>query len=103
MIFLEPLSKYSCRFTKVLFITLNLDTLVPVDHPNLLCDGISISGVHQEVLDGSCSFEMYLYPMFVADDLDTLIESFCIWHYHMVFFFGSSGFSLLFVLLEASV
>ena len=43
--FLEPLSENSCIFINVFFITLHLGTLVSVDHPIHLHDGISIFGV----------------------------------------------------------
>ena len=66
--FLEPLSKCSCRFTNVFFIPLNPGTLGSVDLPSFC---VMIFGVHQEVLDGSTSFEIYLSPMLVTDVLDT--------------------------------
>ena len=69
--FFEPVSKCSCRFTNVLFITLNPGTFVSAEHPTLMCGGISIFWDYQEVLDGSSSLEMYLYPMLVTDVLDT--------------------------------
>ena len=43
------------------------------------------------VFDYSASFKMYLYPMLVADGLDTLTKPFCIWHYHVVFVLLSSS------------
>ena len=79
------LSKYTCRFISVFFITFNPGTLVSVDNSTLLCDGISIFGGHQEDLAGSVSFDMYLYPM------------------QVLFFFGSSGLFLLLVFLEGLI
>ena len=80
--FLKHLSKSSCRLTNVFFITLNPCTLVSVDHPTLLCDGISNFGDHKVVLDGSTSLEMYLHPMSVTD-LHTHTEPFCVRYSHV--------------------
>ena len=49
----------------------------------LFCVMMSLSlGGHQEVLDSSSSFEIYLYPMFVPNVLDTLTEPLIFIYYH---------------------
>ena len=63
--------KFKCsgRFSYVLFTELSPGTLVSLDHPSVLCNGVF--GGHQEVLDGAASFGMFLYPMFFTNVLDT--------------------------------
>ena len=65
----------------VLFNKLNPGTLVLVAHPMFLCNGVFVFAGHQEVLDGTTSFEMYFYPMFVTNVLDILTDAFCVRHY----------------------
>ena len=58
-----------CLIPHVLFLTVHHSTLVPVDYPTPLQDGVSIFWVYHEVPDGVASSEMHFNPMFSADVL----------------------------------
>ena len=81
---LEPLSKWSCRFTNVVLNILTPRYNLSVNHPTLLCGSNSVFGSYQEVSDGSTSFTLQctniacLIQIFFKD----FTEAFCIWHYH---------------------
>ena len=77
-IFLEPLSKCSCRFSNMFIITLHTGTLVYIYHSISQYDGVSILHSHQKVLNGSASCEVYLYPMLVTNVLYTVTEPFSV-------------------------
>ena len=83
----------------------HLGKLVSVNHLTLLWQGIHISGDHQEVLDGSASFGMCLYPFIsclLQIFLTLSLRSFVYSTTMRVFsFFGCSSFSLIFVLFES--
>ena len=38
---------------------------------------------HQEVFDGKSSFEMYLYPIFLACSFNAFTEPLIIWNHHI--------------------
>ena len=56
-VFFEPLCKCSAQLPYIFFITVHTATLESVDHSTLLKDLTFVLGVHQEVLDGTASFE----------------------------------------------
>ena len=64
--FFEPLCKGSRGFTNVFLITVNPATLKSIDDPTLFEDWIFILWGHQEAFDGSTSFEVHLYTMFIT-------------------------------------
>ena len=66
-VFFKPFSKSSCRFTNILIITLHHVTLTSIYLSTFLCDGVLTFGSPQGILDWIASFEVYLYPMSVAN------------------------------------
>ena len=74
-------------------------TLISMYYLILMCYGVSVLQGHQEVPEGSASFEVYLYTMFLTNVLDNFPEPFSVWYYHAcaVFFYGS-GLLLMLVL-----
>ena len=67
----------------IFFFTVHHATLVSVNHPTLLEDGDSVHRVHQEVLDGTASFEMHFNTMLPADVLAAFIHAFNTGHHHV--------------------
>ena len=65
--FLEPFSKCSWGFTKVVIFTGHPSMLVPIYHPTFLGDGVFIPGDYHEVFDSTTSFEVYLSSLFSTD------------------------------------
>ena len=62
LMFLEPLSKCSGRFSYILLITLIPTTFVTVDDPTLLKHRVFVLEGHQEVFDVCASLEIGLVP-----------------------------------------
>ena len=92
----EPLSKSSCRFTNLIFMTVHQDTHISPYHSTLLCDGVSFLGATRRFLTVLSFFEIYLYPLLVKN----LTELFSVNYYHVGIIFCGSGLLLLLVLLE---
>ena len=81
--FFEPLCKGSRGFTNVLLITVNPATLKSIDDPTLFEDWIFILWGHQEAFDGSTSFEVHLYTMFVTGLFKALTHTLVIGYHHV--------------------
>ena len=82
--FFEPLTS-SRGLSYIFLITLHPATFITVDDPTLLHHGILIFRVHQEVLDGSPSLEVYLYTKVTAFFLDTFTQPLIIWNSYIEF------------------
>ena len=81
--FFEPLCKGSRGFTNVFLITVNPATLKSIDDPTLFEDWIFILRGHQEAFDGSISFEVHLYAMFMTGLFCTLTHPLVIGYHHV--------------------
>ena len=79
--FFEPLCKGSRGFTNVFLITVNPATLKSIDDPTLFEDWIFILWGHQEAFDGSTSFEVHLYTMFITGLFKALTDPLVIGYY----------------------
>ena len=88
-VFFKLYPKSSCRLPNILLITLYPVTLILIYYFFFLYDYILIFVGHKGGFDGIATFEVYMYPMFTADDLKELTRPFCKRHYHVdvVFFF----------------
>ena len=83
LMFLEPLCKCSCWFSKVLFITFHPISFVSVYDSTFLKERIFVLWSHEEAFDGKFSFDVHLCPMFSAWSPDTFTEPFVIWYHHV--------------------
>ena len=83
--FFEPLTKGSRGLSYIFFITLHPATFITVDDPTLLHHGVLIFRVHQEVLDGSPSLEIYLHTKVTAFFLDTFTQPLIVWNSYIGF------------------
>ena len=81
-VFLEPFSKSSRGLPNILFITVHPVTMITVDDSSLFLDWFFVLWRHQEVLDGSASFTMYLHPKFSANVFDALTEPSIVRYHH---------------------
>ena len=81
--FSKPFFKCSAKLSYVLFLTVHPATLISINHPTYLEDGVSVLGVYQEVLDGTATSEMHFNTMFSVDALAAFTHSFNIGHYYV--------------------
>ena len=116
--FFEPFFKSSWGLSNVVFITLHPVTFVSVDDSTFLLYRIFIFGSHQEVLDGSASFEVHFHPIFAANLLNALTELTVVRHYYvwlldvllvpelvllLLSLFGAGFLVFIFILFRAQV
>ena len=73
LVFFEPFTKGSWGLSCMFLITVHPATFVSVDDPTLLHHRILVLWGHQEVFNGSTSFEIYLY---------TIVAAHFSWHFH---------------------
>ena len=66
LMFCEPFSKGSARFSYVFFSTPLFIALISVYDSTFAGNRIIVLGSHKEAFDYLSSFEMYLYPIFAA-------------------------------------
>ena len=83
--FFEPPTKGSRGLSYIFFIALHPATFITVDDPILLNHGVLIFRVHQEVLDGSPSLEVYLHTKVTAFFLDTVTQPLIVWNSYIGF------------------
>ena len=81
--FFEPLCKGSRGFTNVILITVNPATLKSIDDPTLLRIGSLSFGAIRRAFDGSTSFEVHLYTMFVTGLFKALTHTLVIGYHHV--------------------
>ena len=80
--FLEPIPKCPARLTYVFFCAVDVWAFVFVNNPTLL-SLLSLSfWCHEKLLDGLCSFEMYLYALFIASPLELLSQPLYVGYHH---------------------
>ena len=65
--------------------TLHPATFIAIDDPTFLHHGVLIFRVHQEVLDGSPSLEVYLHTKVTAFFLDTYTQPLIVWNSYVGF------------------
>ena len=85
-----------------LFITFHPVTFVSVDDSTFLLYRVFIFGSHQEVLDGSTSFEVHFHPIFAANLLNavtqpTVVRNYYVWLLDVFVGTRVSGFVTVFV------
>ena len=85
LVFFEPLTKGSRGLSYIFIFTLHPSTFITVDDPTLLHHGVLIFRVHQEVLDGSPSLEVYLHTKVTAFILGTFTQPPIVWNSYIGF------------------
>ena len=79
--FFVSFTKWSSRFTNILFFTVHHATFLSIDGPTFLDNGIFVLWGHQKISDGLASLDMHLDAMFAADVLAAFTEPFGVWHH----------------------
>ena len=85
LVFFEPLTKGPRGLSYIFFITLHPTTFITVEDPTFLHHGVPVFWVHQEVLDGRPSLEVYLHTKVTAFFLDTFTQPLIVWNSYIWF------------------
>ena len=83
LVFLETLCKGSCRLSNILFLSLIFIAYVSIYDSTFVGNRILVLWSHQEAFDGLSSFEVNLYPKFLARFLYPLTDPLMIWDHHI--------------------
>ena len=83
--FLRLFIKCFPRFTNIFF-TGHPATLVSIDDPTFLEDGVFVLWAHQEISDGLAILVMHLDFIFAADVIATFTIPFGVWHHYVCVF-----------------
>ena len=97
LMFFEPFSNGSARFSYIFFSTPLFFALISVYDSTLAVDRIFVLGSHEEVLDCLSSFKVNLYPIFAACFLYSFTKALMVWHYHEQVLFVGVTWALLIV------
>ena len=82
-VFSQPFSKSSAWFPNIFFFTVYPATLISVDHPTFLEDGVFVLKMYQEIPDGTASFKVDSNAMFPADGVAAVTHSCNIGHHYL--------------------
>ena len=83
LVFFEPLFKGYCRLSNVLFLTPIFIAFISIYDSTFVGNRILALWSHKEAFDGLSSFEVNLYPTFLAWFLDPLTKPLMIWNHHV--------------------
>ena len=97
LMFFEPFSKGSARFSYIFFSTPLFFALISVYDSTLAVDRIFVLGSHEEVFDCLSSFKVNLHPIFAACFLYSFTKALMVWHYHEQVLFVGVAWALLIV------